>query len=92
LYLLNLLFKDKPMMTGPYTPTISITNGGSPNTITAAVNMPSQTTPFYVREYLMQMGFSPTSGGGSTIWARGGSYYTWEQAVAYCLIKPFLNP
>jgi hypothetical protein len=20
------------------------------------------------------------------------SYFTWEQAVTYCLIKPFLNP
>jgi len=81
------------MMTGPYTPTISLMNSGTANTITASVNMPPQTTPFDVHEYLIQMGFSPTAnGGGSTVWTRGGSYYTWEQAVAYCLIKPFLNP
>ena len=81
------------MMTGPYTPTISLMNSGTANTITASVNMPPQTTPFDVHEYLMQMGFSPTAtGNGSTVWTRGGGYYSWEQAVAYCLIKPFLNP
>jgi hypothetical protein len=56
--------------------------------------MPPQTTPFDVHEYLMQMGFSPIahSNVAGAVWTRGGNYYTWEQAVAYCLIKPFLNP
>jgi len=81
------------MMNGPYTPTISLMNSGTTNTITASVNMPPQRTPSDVHEYLMQMGFSPiTNNGGSTVWARNEYYYTWEQAVAYCLIKPFLNP
>jgi hypothetical protein len=82
------------MMNGPYTPTVFLTNSGSPNTITAEVRMPPQTTPFDVHEYLMQMGFSPIahSSVAGAVWTRGGSYYTWEQAVVYCLIKPFLNP
>jgi len=81
------------MMNGPYTPTISLTNSGSASTITAEVRMPPQTTPYDVREYLIQMGFSPLSNGnGITVWARNEGYYTWEQAVAYCLVKPFLNP
>ena len=81
------------MMNGPYTPTISLMNSGTTNTITAEVRMPPQTTPFDVHEYLMQMGFSSIANGGvGAVWTRGGGYYTWEQAVAYCLIKPFLNP
>ena len=81
------------MMNGLYTPMISLTNSGTANTITAEVRMPPQTTPFDVHEYLMQMGFSSIANGGvGAVWTRGGNYYTWEQAVAYCLIKPFLNP
>lgn len=80
------------MMTGPYTPTI-VHTANSTNTVTTQIRMPEQTTPFDVHEYLLQMDFSPTVfGNGVVAWTRGGNYYTWEQAVAYCLVKPFLNP
>jgi len=81
------------MMTGPYTPTI-VHIGSSTNSITTQIRMPEQTTPYDVHEYLAQMGFFPiaNSGVSGTVWTRGGNYYTWEQAVVYCLVKPFLNP
>jgi len=80
------------MMNGPYTPTVSLMNNGSTSTITASVNMPPQRTPPDIREYLTSMGFAQTAVSGSEMWANNLGYYTWEQAVVYCLIKPFLNP
>jgi hypothetical protein len=80
------------MMNGPYTPTVSLMNSGTTNTITASVNMPPQRTPSDIREYLINMGFTQTALSGSEIWTNNLGYYTWEQAVVYCLIKPFLNP
>jgi hypothetical protein len=56
--------------------------------------MPYQNTPEDVYKYLKEMDFIHTTCTTGDIWMRKGtsSYFTWEQAVAYCLIKPFLNP
>ena len=56
--------------------------------------MPYQNTPRDVFNYLKEMDFTHSSSPGGDLWKRNGttSYFTWEQAVAYCLIKPFLNP
>jgi hypothetical protein len=56
--------------------------------------MPYQNTPEAIYEYLKEMDFIHTTSQSGDIWMRKGTseYFTWEQAVAYCLIKPFLNP
>lgn len=53
-------------------------------------------TPPDIRKYLTDMGWSAYSGSeGDSMFNRGdigyGNYMTWEQAVTYCLIKPFLE-
>lgn len=77
--------------------TWTVHNPTSANTmpnITSNVTMPYQNTPRDVYKYLREMDFTPSSGSGGDLWMRNGttSYFTWEQAVTYCLIKPFLNP
>ena len=77
--------------------TWTVHNATSSNTmpnITSSVTMPYQNTPRDVYKYLREMDFTPSSGSGGDLWMRNGttSYFTWEQAVTYCLIKPFLNP
>ena len=56
--------------------------------------MPYQHTPKDVYEYLKEMDFVHTTSHSGDLWMRKGTngYFTWEQAVTYCLIKPFLNP
>jgi hypothetical protein len=60
----------------------------------ADVRMPYQQTPMDVYNYLKEMDFIHTTSTGGDLWMRNGTseFFTWEQAVAYCLIKPFLNP
>ena len=87
------------MMQGIQNPSIDFTantastNGTLPN-ITTSIRMPYQNTPEDVYKYLKEMDFIHTTCTTGDIWMRKGtsSYFTWEQAVAYCLIKPFLNP
>ncbi len=87
------------MMQGIQQPMIVFTTdttshtGALPST-RADLRMPYQNTPEDVYRYLVDMGFIPTTGHSGDLWARKGTngYFTWEQAVAYCLIKPFLNP
>jgi hypothetical protein len=56
--------------------------------------MPYQNTPEGIFKYLKEMDFIHTSSQSGDIWMRKNTneYFTWEQAVTYCLIKPFLNP
>ena len=63
-------------------------------TINTSIRMPYQNTPEDVYKYLKEMDFIHTTSHSGDIWQRKGTteYFTWEQAVAYCLIKPFLNP
>lgn len=53
-------------------------------------------TPEKVQEYLKDMGWSAYSASdGDWMFSHQdvgfGNYMTWEQAVTYCLIKPFLH-
>lgn len=55
-----------------------------------------RTTPSDVQKYLSDMGWAPYSAPeGDWMYYRQdighGNYMTWEQAVTYCLIKPFLE-
>jgi hypothetical protein len=58
------------------------------------LRMPHQLTPVDVYKYLQEMDFIHTTGKGGDLWMKKNTdaYFTWEQAVVYCLIKPFLNP
>lgn len=52
-------------------------------------------TPESIQEYLHSMGWIPyTASDGDWMYARAdigsGHFMTWEQAVTYCLVKPFL--
>lgn len=60
---------------------------------TASVNMPHQQTPSDIAQYLAKMDFSKYIYGTQEYWQPKGSagYMTWEQAVTYCLIKPWLT-
>lgn len=87
------------MMNGIQYPLINFTTNttsttGMMPTIDTTVRMPYQNTPEGVYKYLKEMDFIHTTSNSGDIWQRKGttSYFTWEQAVAYCLIKPFLNP
>ena len=53
-------------------------------------------TPTDVQEYLQSMGWTSYSASdGDWMYARAdigaGRFMTWEQAVTYCLVKPFLT-
>ena len=87
------------MMSGIQYPTINFTTTTAThtNTIpshTTEVRMPYQHTPKDVYEYLKEMDFVHTTSHSGDLWMRKGTngYFTWEQAVTYCLVKPFLNP
>ena len=74
--------------------TDSVSNTGTMPTFRADIRMPYQNTPRDVFNYLKEMGFIHTTSHSGDLWMRNGigEFFTWEQAVAYCLIKPFLNP
>jgi hypothetical protein len=88
------------MLQGLYSPHINFMTGSVGTTtqvmptIHAEVTMPYQNTPKDVYDYLKQMDFIHTTSKSGDLWQRKGTteYFTWEQAVVYCLIKPFLNP
>jgi hypothetical protein len=87
------------MMQGIQYPQINFTTNTSSNTgvmpaITTDIRMPYQNTPKDVYEYLKEMDFVHTSSSSGDLWMhkKTSGYFTWEQAVAYCLVKPFLNP
>ena len=52
-------------------------------------------TPAGIQEYLTSMGWTSYSASdGDWMYQRldaGTGYMTWEQAVTYCLVKPFLT-
>lgn len=62
-------------------------------TITSAYIPPHQVTPGDVGQYLQRMDFTRIQSNNTDLWQRKGQagYMTWEQAVAYCLIKPWLT-
>ena len=68
------------------TPTL-VTNSGS-----VSITASHQMTPNDVAKYLMNMDFQRTYSNGTELWCRPhvSGYFTWEQAVAYCLVKPWL--
>jgi hypothetical protein len=87
------------MMQGIQYPQINFTTNTTSNTgmmpnINTSIRMPYQNTPDGIFQYLKEMDFMHTTGHNGDIWQRKGTteYFTWEQAVVYCLIKPFLNP
>ena len=87
------------MMQGIQYPQVTYTTTGTSNsptmpTINSSIRMPYQNTPVDIYTYLKEMDFIHTTGHSGDIWMRKGTseYFTWEQAVTYCLIKPFLNP
>jgi len=58
-----------------------------------SITQPNQITPSDVAIYLRNMDFQPTASAGVDLWYRSNmsGYFTWEQAVAYCLVKPWLS-
>ena len=67
-------------------PTLTV-NGNS-----VSIQSSYQKTPEDVRTYLVKMEWFPMSSNGGDIWSRQHQtgYFTWEQAVAYTLVKPWL--
>jgi len=63
-----------------------------PTATNATVAMPILTTPPDVRNYLLRMDFKDCYTSSGTMWNRNDitGYMTWEQAVVYCLVKPWL--
>lgn len=59
---------------------------------TISLSTPYQSTPHDIREYLTKMEWTQMSSNGGDIWYRQNQagYFTWEQAVAYTLVKPWL--
>ena len=59
----------------------------------ATISMPQQITPNDVANYLMKMDFDRLHTNTGDVWQRKGQagYMTWEQAVVYCLVKPWLE-
>ena len=82
----------------PYPPMVSWTTTNSSNTIpsnlmpNATISVAQQYTPHDVANYLIRMDFtrSHTSVGETWKHKDHNGYMTWEQAVAYCLVKPWL--
>jgi hypothetical protein len=70
-------------------PTVTLTQ---PAAVTTTVTLPTITTPPDVRAYLSRMDFEAVSSSSGYVWFRSdvGGYMTWEQAVVYCLVKPWL--
>ena len=63
--------------------------------ITASAQPRWRRTPADIQEYLQSMGWTPyTAADGDWMYTRAdigsGNFMTWEQAVTYCLAKPFL--
>ena len=82
----------------PYPPMITWTTTNSSNTIpsnlmpSATVSVPQHYTPEDVSNYLGRMDFERKHTATGDVWQRQGmnGYMTWEQAVVYCLVKPWL--
>lgn len=70
-------------------PSVTLTQ---PAAHTATVSMPQLVTPSDIHAYLVRMDCVPVYGASGTMWHRQGKdgYMTWEQAVVYCLVKPWL--
>jgi hypothetical protein len=68
-----------------------ITANTNPAT-TTNITMPQLQTPPDVERYLRRMDFDSIYGNNSLMWKRKDftGYMTWEQAVVYCLVKPWL--
>jgi hypothetical protein len=68
-----------------------ITTNTNPAT-TTNITMPQLQTPPDVERYLRRMDFQSSYGNNSLMWKRSDftGYMTWEQAVVYCLVKPWL--
>ena len=82
------------------TPEIKIASGVGPNSDSVSIYATAlprhRKTPEDIKEYLAGMGWAAYSASdGDAMYSRGdigyGNYMTWEQAVTYCLIKPFLH-
>lgn len=82
------------------TPQIRLSTGlnsiGNDIAITATAQPRWRYTPTDVQEYLQSMGWtSYTASDGDWMYSRAdigsGRFMTWEQAVTYCLVKPFLT-
>ena len=73
---------------------VEVNYDGDP-TIKTRVTPRWRHTPADVQEYLQSMGWTSYSASdGDWMYARAdigsGRFMTWEQAVTYCLVKPFL--
>lgn len=58
---------------------------------------PNSITPNDIAEYLVCMNWGRHTVGTKEYWRQNDctsstyGYFTWEQAVAYCIVRPFLN-
>lgn len=69
-----------------------------PTSMTATIQMPaepSETVPHKVEKYLQDMGWRSERNGSkiyyTTTDGNAPGFHSWSEAVAYCLIKPFLE-
>ena len=82
----------------PYPPTVTWTTTNTGTTIpsgvmpTATVSVQQQYTPTDVADYLGRMDFKRVHTATGDAWrtASMDGFMTWEQAVVYCLVKPWL--
>ena len=82
----------------PHPPFVTWTTTNSSNTIpanlmpTATVSVPHHYTPEDVSNYLGRMDFVRMHTSTGDMWQHKdhNGYMTWEQAVVYCLVKPWL--
>jgi hypothetical protein len=82
------------------TPEINLFSGYGPNNQSLSIQAQAvprrRTTPEDVRKYLVDMGWAAYSApDGDWMYSRADigfqNFMTWEQAVTYCLVKPFLE-
>lgn len=79
------------------TPEIALTSSLVGNGSIMATAIPRRRrTPEAIQEYLHSMGWTPYSAqDGDWMYTRpdigAGQFMTWEQAVVYCLVNPFLT-
>jgi hypothetical protein len=82
------------MMTALQDTQINWTTSVGTTQISAEIRQPYQHTPRDVYLYLKRMDFAHTTSKSGDLWMHkgeyGNEYMTWEQAVVYCLVKPWL--
>lgn len=74
---------------------IPLSVNGQSQIMQGHVRTTQSTTPPDVIEYLKCMGWERSVNSNADYWIRRENtpygYFTWEQAVVYCMVKPFLE-